>query len=174
MRFFNFFLVYMVQKYQNEIAPIFYYGKSPKTDEKDLKIPNIWSPDWGQPYWMTRYDCIIHFGGSTTLDIHFNRQNSIFHRDQGGTSRILYLSSRPSNLHSYAWDTYFFHRYIAWSYLHRFYYGNCAVLDEAPWFNGFVHLLRYCPWSKTIIFVVCYLFVCCLEVKLKKCLLNAY
>ena len=45
----------MVQKYQNEIAPIFYYGKSPKTDEKDLKIPNIWSPDWGQPYWMTLY-----------------------------------------------------------------------------------------------------------------------
>ena len=27
----------MVQKYQNEIAPIFYYGKSPKTNEKDLK-----------------------------------------------------------------------------------------------------------------------------------------
>ena len=53
MRFFNFFLVYMVQKYQNEIAPIFYYGKSPKTDEKDLKIPNIWSSDWGQPYWDT-------------------------------------------------------------------------------------------------------------------------
>ena len=45
----------MVQKYQNEIAPIFYYGKSPKTNEKDLKIPNIWPPDWGQPYWMTLY-----------------------------------------------------------------------------------------------------------------------
>ena len=45
-----------VPKWKNEIAPIFYYGKSPKTDEKDLKIPNIWSPDWGQPYWMTLYN----------------------------------------------------------------------------------------------------------------------
>ena len=55
MRFFNFFLIHMVQKYQNEIAPIFYYGKSPKTNEKDLKIPTIWPLDWGQPYWMTLY-----------------------------------------------------------------------------------------------------------------------
>ena len=53
MRFFNFFLSLMVQKYQNEISPIFYYGKSPKTNEKDLKIPNLRPPDWGQPYWMT-------------------------------------------------------------------------------------------------------------------------
>ena len=45
----------MVQKYQNEISPIFYYGKSPKTNEKDLKIPNLLPPDWGQPYWMTLY-----------------------------------------------------------------------------------------------------------------------
>ena len=45
MRFFNFFLNYMVQKYQNEIAPIFYYGISAKTNEKDLKIPNIQPPD---------------------------------------------------------------------------------------------------------------------------------
>ena len=55
MRFFNFFLNHMVQKYQNEIAPIFYYGKSPKANEKDLKIPYLQPPDWGQPYWMTRY-----------------------------------------------------------------------------------------------------------------------
>ena len=27
--------------------------KSPKTDEKDKKIPNLRPPDWGQPYWMT-------------------------------------------------------------------------------------------------------------------------
>ena len=31
----------MVQKYQNEIAPIFYYGISTKTNEKDLKIPHL-------------------------------------------------------------------------------------------------------------------------------------
>ena len=42
----------MVQKYQNEISPIFYYGKSPKTSEKDLKIPNLQPPDWKIPYWM--------------------------------------------------------------------------------------------------------------------------
>ena len=55
MRFFNFFLIHMIQKYQNEIAPIFYFGKSPKTNEKDLKIPILWPLDWGQPYWMTLY-----------------------------------------------------------------------------------------------------------------------
>ena len=31
----------MVQKYQNEIAPIFYYGISTKTNEKDLKMPDF-------------------------------------------------------------------------------------------------------------------------------------
>ena len=41
MRFFNFFLHHMVQKYQNEIALIFYYGISTKTNEKGLKIPNL-------------------------------------------------------------------------------------------------------------------------------------
>ena len=55
MRFFNFFLICMVQKYQNEISPIFYYGKKLKTSEKLLKIPDLRPPDWGQPYWMTRY-----------------------------------------------------------------------------------------------------------------------
>ena len=45
----------MVQEYQNEISPIFYYGKSPKTNEKNLKIPILWPLDWGQPYWMTLY-----------------------------------------------------------------------------------------------------------------------
>ena len=34
----------MVQKYQNEIAPIFYYGISTKTNEKDLRIPNLQPP----------------------------------------------------------------------------------------------------------------------------------
>ena len=33
----------MVQKYQNEIAPTFYYGISTKTNEKDLKYL-IYSP----------------------------------------------------------------------------------------------------------------------------------
>ena len=31
----------MVQKYQNEIAPIFYYGISTKINEKDLKIHDL-------------------------------------------------------------------------------------------------------------------------------------
>ena len=35
----------MVQKYQNEIAPIFNYGISTKTNEKDLKIPILQPPD---------------------------------------------------------------------------------------------------------------------------------
>ena len=45
----------MVQKYQNEIAPIFYYGISTKTNEKGLKIPNLQPPDWKSTYWMTLY-----------------------------------------------------------------------------------------------------------------------
>ena len=45
----------MIEKYQNEIAPIFYYGISTKTNEKDLKIPNLQLPDWKHPYWMSLY-----------------------------------------------------------------------------------------------------------------------
>ena len=45
----------MVQKYQNEIAPIFYYRKKLKTSGKLLKIPDLQASDWGQPYWMTLY-----------------------------------------------------------------------------------------------------------------------
>ena len=45
----------MVQKYQNEIAPIFYYGISTKTNEKDLKIPNLQLPAWNHPSWMSLY-----------------------------------------------------------------------------------------------------------------------
>ena len=45
----------MVQKYQNEIAPIFYYGMSTKTNEKDLKIPSLQPSDWKNPYWMSLY-----------------------------------------------------------------------------------------------------------------------
>ena len=54
-KFLNFFLTYMVQKYQNEISPIFYYGKKLKTSGKLQKIPDLQPPDWGQPYWMTLY-----------------------------------------------------------------------------------------------------------------------
>ena len=46
----------MVQKYQNEISPIFYYGISRKTYEKNLKIPTLQLPDWKSSYWMTLYN----------------------------------------------------------------------------------------------------------------------
>ena len=49
------FLNHMVQNYQNEIAPIYYYGISTKTNEKYLKVPNLQPPDWKSPYWMTLY-----------------------------------------------------------------------------------------------------------------------
>ena len=45
----------MVQKYQNEIAPIFYYGISTKTNEKDLKIPNLQALTLGRIIKMTLY-----------------------------------------------------------------------------------------------------------------------
>ena len=48
----------MVQKYQNEISPILYYGISTKTNEKDLKIPTLLPPNWKSPYWMTLYICV--------------------------------------------------------------------------------------------------------------------
>ena len=31
----------------------FAHGKSPKTNEKDLKIPILQPPDWKNPYWMS-------------------------------------------------------------------------------------------------------------------------
>ena len=55
MSFFNFFHNHIVQKYQNEISPILYYGISTKTNEKDLKIPNLQPTDWKHPYWMSLY-----------------------------------------------------------------------------------------------------------------------
>ena len=55
LRFFNFFVAYMVQKYQNESAPIFYYGKSPKTNRKHLKIPYLQAMTLGRIIKMTLY-----------------------------------------------------------------------------------------------------------------------
>ena len=45
----------MVQKYQNEIPPIFYYGISTKTNEKDLKIPNLQALTLGRIIKITLY-----------------------------------------------------------------------------------------------------------------------
>ena len=45
----------MVQKYQNEIPPIFYYRISTKTSEKDLKIPNLQALTLGRIIKMTLY-----------------------------------------------------------------------------------------------------------------------
>ena len=45
----------MVQKYQNESAPIFYYGKSPKTNRKHLKIPYLQALTLGRNIKMTLY-----------------------------------------------------------------------------------------------------------------------
>ena len=56
MRFFNFFHAYMVQKYQNESAPIFYYGKSPKTNRKHLKITYLQALTLGRVIKMTLYN----------------------------------------------------------------------------------------------------------------------
>ena len=43
----------MVQKYQNEIAPIFYYGIITKIIEKDLKIPDFQALTLGRIKKMT-------------------------------------------------------------------------------------------------------------------------
>ena len=51
----------MVQKYQNEISPVFYYGKKLKRLGKVLKLLYFQPPDWGQPYWMTLYVDICRY-----------------------------------------------------------------------------------------------------------------
>ena len=62
----------MVWKYQNEIAPTFYYGISTKTNEKDLKIPNLQPPDWKHPYWMSLYFLSPGYGNSAALSRYYN------------------------------------------------------------------------------------------------------
>ena len=57
----------MVQKYQNEIAPIFYYGISTKTNEKDLKIPDLEALTLGRVKKITLY---IHIYAPSGLVIH--------------------------------------------------------------------------------------------------------
>ena len=49
----------MVQKYQNENPPIFYYGISTKTSEKDLKIPNLQALTLGCIIKITLYMTVI-------------------------------------------------------------------------------------------------------------------
>ena len=62
IRFLKIFLDHdhMVQKYQNEIAPIFYYGISTKTSEKDLKIPNLQALTLGRIIKITLYLINLH------------------------------------------------------------------------------------------------------------------
>ena len=43
------------QKYLNEIMPIFYYGKSPKTNRKHLKIPDLQALTLGRVKKITLY-----------------------------------------------------------------------------------------------------------------------
>ena len=58
----------MVQKYQNEIPPIFYYGISTKTSEKDLKIPNLQALTLGRIIKITLYMRIYFMWGITNYE----------------------------------------------------------------------------------------------------------
>ena len=60
----------MVQKYQNEISPIIYYGISTKINEKDIKIPILQPPDWKSPYWMSLYIHYLQTGGAIVYIAH--------------------------------------------------------------------------------------------------------
>ena len=55
MTFFNFCLNHIVQKSQNKIAPIFYYGISTKSNEKDLKLPDLQALTLGRVKKITLY-----------------------------------------------------------------------------------------------------------------------
>ena len=58
MRFFNFVLAYIVQKYQNENAPMFNNAKSPKTNRKHQKIPYLQALTLGHVIKMTLYNVV--------------------------------------------------------------------------------------------------------------------
>ena len=94
MRFSNFFLNYMVWKYQNEIAPIFYYGISTKTNEKDIKIPKLQPPDWKSPYWMSLYYKKLNIL-SALINIYLNFKISTS-SSQTIPFQFLYFLSRPN------------------------------------------------------------------------------
>ena len=68
MRFFNFYVAYMVQKYENESATIFYYGKSPKTSRKHLNIPYLQALTLGRIIKMTLY--IILYSTNSNFYFH--------------------------------------------------------------------------------------------------------
>ena len=83
MRFFNFYVAYMVQKYKNESAPIFYYVKSPKTNRKHQKIPYLQALTLGHIIKMTLY---IH---------NFWLPGNLFHRIEPFT-RLIDKTKVPS------------------------------------------------------------------------------
>ena len=58
---FQLFFDHMVQKYQNEIPPIFYYRISTKSSEKVLKIPNLQALTLGRIIKITLYDAFYIF-----------------------------------------------------------------------------------------------------------------
>ena len=78
----------MVQKYQNESAPIFYYGKSPKINRKHLKIPYLHALTLGHVIKMTLYIvyryCTLPF---TAALIFLNPLNTTHNEDgnEGGS-----------------------------------------------------------------------------------------
>ena len=54
----------MVQKYQNEIAPIFYYGISTKINEKYLIIPDLQALTLGRVKKITLYNAKLTLNAS--------------------------------------------------------------------------------------------------------------
>ena len=81
MIFLNFFVAYMVQKYQNKSASIFYYGKSPKTSRKHLKIPYLQALTLGRVMKMTLYTVyVIGF----CFFFFFSKWDGVVWRDESG------------------------------------------------------------------------------------------
>ena len=42
-----------------KLRPYFTMELVKKTNEKDLKIPNLQPPDWKSPYWMSLYIVVV-------------------------------------------------------------------------------------------------------------------
>ena len=85
----------MIQKYQNEIAPIFYYGISTKTNEKDLKIHDLHALALGRIKKITLYNIYKHIYKHIYTHIYTQALLNIFNTSM---TEPCYLMSDPANI----------------------------------------------------------------------------
>ena len=129
----------MVWRYQNEIAPIFYYGISTKTNEKDLEIPKLQPPDWKSPCWMTLYIipnlrlgwCVWPEVGGNICKYHDHVDNCHFEDNVCIHSDVLELFHfTASKLLPLSWPTGWWMCSVA---IMKHSFGNCSNIHLSFW-----------------------------------------